>query len=478
MKRFVSIDFLRGFAIVAMIALHVFIVTFDTDILLAALEGEGSPALIVVAIVIIYFASFAGLFIFVSAFGNVASMQKQFERLKDRPDACKIVRNNQVIRGVVVVGISYFITLFLWPYVFDPIAEGVAGLLTWEEYVQEWVTGTIWTNWVTDIYFVDVITFLGFATIIIGVVYTALLKAKREPARMGRALGWIAFAAFAITPVVLMAIRAQPFMNWPNSHHWQGRTFPENVGALLLSWAGGVNQAIFPWIGMSLLGTMMGLDLLDKPVTKQFIKKWSKIGWLMVAIGFAIQVVVAIIAGELDDPAATIFEFGFGTIFGFSGPSTGYMLFAGGGEVLVVVLFLAQVEGKNKALSFARRTVPFRRAGLLALSLYALQFLLYIPVILLELAFGLQPDQQQEELWQSLLMITVCVAITFAIPWAWERVKFKGSLEWCTIVLLGKLSKRKNAADRLDPKGALYDIEPLGQSNNPETGDVEPAPRS
>nr|MDO8109391.1 heparan-alpha-glucosaminide N-acetyltransferase domain-containing protein [Candidatus Sigynarchaeota archaeon] len=463
MKRFVSIDFLRGFAILGMIALHVFIVTFNTDIFVDAVQGHGDAWLIVVAAVIMYFSSFAGLFVAVSAFGNVASMQKQFERLQGKPDAYKIVRKNQVMRGLVVILFSLLITLILWPYIFNPIAEGIAGELTWQQYVDSWANGTIAAEWVVDLYFVDVITFLGLATTIIALIYTELLRRGKNVAEIRHTLGIITVILFVATPFVLTAIRAVPFMNWPDPHHWAGRTFFENLGAWLLSLVGGVNQAIFPWFGMTLIGTMMGLDLLDKPVTKDFTKKWYKIGWLMFAIGFAVQIGVLIVASALDDPAKTIFENGFGTFFGFSGPSSGYMLFSGGGEVLIMTLFLELVEGKNKAMQFARRTVVFRRSGLIAMSLYALHALSYVPVLLLEYAFGLHPDQREEQLWQSLLIITICVAIWILVSWAWEKVKFKGSLEWVAAKLLGKMSRREHAADKLDPKEALYDIQPLGQ---------------
>jgi hypothetical protein len=183
----------------------------------------------------------------------------------------------------------------------------------------------------------------------------------------------------------------------------------------------------------------------------------------MVLIGFAVQLFVAVAAGEMDDPMATIFTNGFGTFFGFSGPSSGYMLFAGGGEVIAMVLFLGQVEGKNQALVFARRTTLFRRAGLMALTLYAIQYLLYIPVLLLEYAFGLEPNKQQEAVWQSLIMIAMSVAITLLVSWAWEKAKFKGTLEWVAVKMLGKISHQEKAADRIDPKGTLYEIEPLGQ---------------
>jgi hypothetical protein len=405
----------------------------------------------------------------VSAFSGVASMQKQFDRLQGNPDAYKIVMKNQVVRGLVIIGFSYFITLFLWPYVFSPLAEFLAGKLTPAAYVNLWVTGQIWTEWVTQTYFVDVITFLGLETIIVAVVQGLLLKQGNKPAQIRRTFGILTIIMFIITPFILTAIRAIPLMDWPDPHHWQGRTIGENIAAVFLSWVGGVNQGIFPWICMAFIGTMMGFDLLDKAVDQPFKKKWGLIGSWMILIGFGVQILVEIIASTLSGSEATLFTNGFGTIFGFAGPSSGYMLFAGGGEVLAMVLFLGQVEGKNRAKVFARRTVAIRRAGLIALTLYAIQFVFYIPIILLEYAFGLDPDQQQETIWQSLLMIAVCTVIAILVPWAWEKGKFKGTLEWFAAWILSKFTRRENTGDRLNTKGSLYEIEPLGEPGEIKT---------
>jgi hypothetical protein len=208
---------------------------------------------------------------------------------------------------------------------------------------------------------------------------------------------------------------------------------------------------------------MMGIELLDKPVDRLFKKKWGLIGLWMILIGFGVQIVCTIVAGALDEPAATIFKNGFGTIFDAEAPSRGYMLFAGGGDVLALVLFLGQVEAKNLALKFARITTGFRRAGLIALTIYEIQAGLYIPVILLEYAFYLQPDKHQDNVWQSLVIGAVCVAITILVSWVWEKLKFKWSLELVAVKMLGKFSHREITADRILPAGSLYEIEPLGQ---------------
>ncbi|MFX0208898.1 MAG: hypothetical protein ACFFDT_23140, partial [Candidatus Hodarchaeota archaeon] len=49
--------------------------------------------------------------------------------------------------------------------------------------------------------------------------------------------------------------------------------------------------------------------------------------------------------------------------------------------------------------------------------------------------------------------------IFILIPKIWEKLHFKGSLEWLVSKILVKTNP--NAMDRLNTQGILYDIEPL-----------------
>src|SRR5271157_2011596 len=106
MKRYITIDFLRGFAILAMIGLHVFLKSFDYSVFSDALQGHGSVGLIVGAILIVYFGSFAGLFVVVSAIAGIVSVHKQYEKLAGRDDAWKIVLRSQLLRGAFVMAMG------------------------------------------------------------------------------------------------------------------------------------------------------------------------------------------------------------------------------------------------------------------------------------------------------------------------------------------------------------------------------------
>jgi uncharacterized membrane protein len=73
MKRYVTLDFLRGFAIWLMLVLHIISKILDVDALLSQLETI--PLINIVALLVLPFlGGFAGLFLLVSSISNMISM--------------------------------------------------------------------------------------------------------------------------------------------------------------------------------------------------------------------------------------------------------------------------------------------------------------------------------------------------------------------------------------------------------------------
>jgi len=459
MKRFVSIDFLRGLSIILMLALHVFIQVFNVEILFGAvLYGQGSIIFAIFAVIIIYFGSFAGLFMMLSGFGNMISMQKQYQRnmQTDPENAHKLVRNSIVSRGLIVFFIGYFINTIFWPYILGPI----------KIFLLESPINHYWIQFLNEIYWFQVIQSVGLAQIILGLLYSSFLKRKLEPEKIKKILWGIIIGIFILTPGILYGIRSIPGF-WPKPYvGWQERSVWKNLLFLMLTLFGGKEQAIFPWHTMVLIGGILAIDLFGKEVTKKFRNKWIIIGSVMFLLGLILQIIFYLIANNLTGESKIFFEYGFGTLFGFSGPSSSYMLFVGGGEIIVTALTLWFVEGKRRGKQFAERTIIIRRTGLITLTIYALQPLTIIPIVMMEKVFGLEPNTQQGTIWQSVLMIFVCLLIWIPVIYTWEQINFVGSFDWILSVILNR--NRKDALRRLKPDEVLYAVEPLGEVSDSE----------
>ena len=454
MKRYVSIDFLKGFSILVMLILHIFIETYNPEILLEIISSsDGSIWLKIVVVVIVFIGSFAGLFFIISGFGNIISMRKQYDRLVvEHPEtAHKKVRKSIVFRGLLMFFIGYFITAFFWPIGLSPLE-----LLFFQEF-----TSTVWLRFFHNLYFFEVVQCIGLAQIFLGLIYTSCLKRNLDLKIIKRILWGIVIGIFVITPGVLFGIRAIPGF-WPRPHvGFETRSFGINLAFFFLNIIGGHTQAIFPWFAMIFIGALLALDLYNNAVTKRYRNKWLIIGSSMFILGLALQFLFSFIAGKLDATTSTYFEYGFGALFDLSAPSTSYMLLVGGGEIIVMTLLLWFVEGKRRAKKFAENTVLIRRIGVISLSVYALQSLTVIPIILFLTAFGLDPLANQANIWQSLAIIVACLAIWLPALFHWENSKFILSPDWFFSKIINR--NRKDALKRLNPTEVLYKVEPLGE---------------
>jgi len=98
MKRYVSLDFLRGLAIFTMIFLHMLNDILNIDALINNVNNI--PLINIVALVVFpYLGGLAGFFLMISAIGNMVSMQKRLQR--GNPVKELVIR--QVVGGTILL---------------------------------------------------------------------------------------------------------------------------------------------------------------------------------------------------------------------------------------------------------------------------------------------------------------------------------------------------------------------------------------
>ena len=98
MKRYASLDFLRGIAIFLMLVLHIISDTLDIDSLVANLSTLPFFQLLLL-IILPYLGGLAGFFLMVSAVGNMVSMQKQLKKGMD----VQTLLIRQIVGGFVLL---------------------------------------------------------------------------------------------------------------------------------------------------------------------------------------------------------------------------------------------------------------------------------------------------------------------------------------------------------------------------------------
>ncbi|HMF30395.1 MAG TPA: heparan-alpha-glucosaminide N-acetyltransferase domain-containing protein, partial [Candidatus Lokiarchaeia archaeon] len=97
MRRYASIDFLRGFAIFMMIALHTIQDSLDSSLI----NNIGTLPLIsgVALILLNFMGGLAGFFLLVSAIGNMISMQRHLQAGKP----VKELAVRQIVGGLILL---------------------------------------------------------------------------------------------------------------------------------------------------------------------------------------------------------------------------------------------------------------------------------------------------------------------------------------------------------------------------------------
>jgi len=155
-----------------------------------------------------------------------------------------------------------------------------------------------------------------------------------------------------------------------------------------------------------------------------------------------------------------------------------------GGSLLTMLIALYVIDVKGKANWFAKRTVFIRRFGLVSLTVFSLQWIVALLLIVyhnitnaitgdttpfllgnfaacwydFDYAIGLTA-------WQLLFWFSVTFAFWHVFLWLWGKTEFKGSFEWLMIRLMR--TRRKDAGERLNMSTSLYNVEPIVE--NPQS---------
>ena len=97
MRRFSSIDFLRGTAIVLMLFLHSFMLVLDYGII----DNINNLPLITMVTLLLfpYMGAMAGFFLLVSSIGNMISMQRHLQKGK----SVKSLAIRQIMGGIILL---------------------------------------------------------------------------------------------------------------------------------------------------------------------------------------------------------------------------------------------------------------------------------------------------------------------------------------------------------------------------------------
>lgn len=463
MKRYPSLDLMRGLAIFMMVVFHVIMRWYDRQWLEDG-ELEGVSVLMLVFMgSVVFFSAWAGFFLLVSSISNMISMQKVMERGL----SWKRLMLYQVAGGSILLVAAILV-------------ESTIG---YHGYMGEVVEGNLdgWPIMLYRGFHMETIHTIALCIIVNGVVQALLMRkgGVKKPGRNIKIYAVLAIGVIALTGPVYWVLR-RIIPGYPDATfesqlvgkaiEVQYAVIGESpLGEVLLKAVmmpfGAMPEPLFPFLALSFVGSMIGIYLTEGKRSLKFIRKGIFAGAALFVIGALGTAAVLLLDQYPADDFLTHF---FEIPALYPGAWLWWFLCVSGAQMAVVFLFLRSIEFRGKARPLGRRSLVIRRYGFVAFSIYTFQFIDVLPRLVYQLIPDLAdmypyPKDVSELL--CLILIPMTVLLWEVILRSWEKVHFAFGMEWWIAKLVEKMFPKKREGTgsklkwyevkRLDPVGYL-----------------------
>ncbi|MCP4760931.1 MAG: DUF1624 domain-containing protein [archaeon] len=434
MKRYTSLDLLRGAAIVGVICFHLLNVSYDYT----AVLDESPPFWFYLLVIFLgYMGAFDVMFICLSALVNIISVDRQWKKALEKDTneegkkkAFKKIMKGQIIRGLFIITVGY-------------VAESLLNGLLLKALLQE---ENLIGEAINPLFYTQVLVMIGLSVIICSFIYLSLLKMGKNKREITTILMILGCAIIFLTPLITEIMRALGFPERPSTG-WEERNILINILYFILTPLVTRFTPIFPNLGIAIFGVIIGYNISEGKIEKKFLNK--------VIYGSIGLFIIGIIEGIIGEPYDL----------------TDFLMASAGGLLLIVMLlYFVEVRGKGKKFAENKVSLLFRRFGFITLTIWCLQWVVIIPISIIQLILNLMSGLSTPILdgpflnqglngWELWGLIFIVVPMYHLILWIWEKIEFKGSLEWITVKLLSK--GRPDAEERLQLSKVLHDVEPF-----------------
>ncbi|MFX1595318.1 MAG: hypothetical protein ACFFBK_04565 [Promethearchaeota archaeon] len=478
MRRFASIDFLRGIAIFLMIFLHTILHVLDIDGFLDQINDI--PMINIVALIILPFlGGLAGFFLIVSAIGNMISMYRHLQAGRNIKD----LAIRQIMGGVLLLIFAMISESML------SIHGAFANLMKTLDDVSAW-------NWQVILYrgyHFETIHTIAWCIIVNGIVQ-ALLSRKdgwKNPNRLIKIYMILIVVVIVLTPLlwwlVDLAIPGYPWAIDPDtgvdvqypylgvSEWWKFITH------FFLNAVAGREEPIFPYLAVSFMGSIIGITLAQKreEVRKDFPKRTMQIGFLIFFVGIIGLIInLVLIMDALGIDAALNLYKGLAfhrnwvpenpAIASDTLPFLGWLfqfMSLNGAAICLVMVVVRVVEFRGRGKEFADKTPFFRRFGFIAFTIYNIQWIYFLVWFFISSLLYGQPYLNLD--WAgTFLTMAITFLIIHGIMLIWERAKYTGSLEWMMGTIAAQIIPARKVIDQkwwqsgqLNVEEAFYNAE-------------------
>lgn len=461
-QRIVTLDFLRGAAIWFMLIVHAIME-------MGGFNSGASPEIGWEELafsekfflgLLLYLASFRGLFLLISILVNVYVSHKNLEK-GHSPE--KILLKQLLMGGLILIIANLFQLFLHW--------DGLFQIFIYQK-------DALYSSIKYQFFDFSVLHCIGWSMIIAGVLHYFLALRREKRQKQYILLTSIVYLVLittiiSLTPLVTESVGNYFLNNYgydflgiePQQGQWNLpiTSAKEFFARMFFKFLVGHIQPMMPLFATALIGSLIGMHLAQK--------KPLKLLPLFILIGF-----VASLSGSL----VIIIKNGFGRLR--YRPNLGLYLFSLSGQLLILAFFLFLIEYKGYTKRFIKYTKYFRRFGVISLTVFVFQIIDCVPRYFLQfitgffaivfydsLSFGTDKIMDvgwktaidvPAALYQYLIATALIVAWWSLIIWLWEKVNFVGTLEWM-IVSLVNINKKLPPSSRTKIRTILNNPTPI-----------------
>ncbi len=485
-KRFASLDFMRGLAILVMICLHIIDTVLDQNALLANINNQ--PFIGIASVFILPFlGGLAGFFLLTSAISNMVSIQKQQE--KGLSTRGLIYR--QVLGGVLIVVFAMLTEAVIgYNGALGLFARDLGGTYRWDTYMQ-----TALSRWNRF----EAIHTIGWCVILNGIMHGVLSRngGWKNISRLIRCYAVLAVIVVAFTVPVWVGVgQFIPGYPWATTLASGLRLYTPVIGvdpfgyvllSPFLAALAAPMEPVFPYLAVSCIGSIIGIVMSQKPalIPKNFVKKilWGGlISFFAGGIGIAITFLRVMDAGGfvqavhmwVDIPShRNWFPDNIARDYAVHLNYSSWLwqfLALNGFATMVAMMTIYLIDWRGMGGAFANtRLIRFvRRYGFIALTNYNNQWLYFLVWIVVSLF--VTGNRRVDMLWGGTILVLLGTLLVYHLVLiTWEKTGFLGSMEWMIGTIAyrliptrrdpGKQNSRWYEKGRLDVQSAFYNVE-------------------
>ncbi len=427
MRRLLFVDFLRGIAIFFVIVFHA--MTFNifggTQ---QALDAAG-PLVTAIAFPIGIIGSWAAIFVFLSSIANTSVIHSQLK---------KSTKPVKVLIGAILPSLALIIINYIFMVLFSHVR--VVGEKNYYSIINGSIELLSYPGFDPRVLlFNNSLIMIGFGAMFCN--FLLIIFRKQLLNQESNTIYWI----FMIIGILIVGLT--PLLDWVFQIHsypskideyWEESKY---VVAYLVSLITGPRHSIFPYAAYGPFGAVIGTMILRKVNKKKFMIFGIVFGAIFVVIGLLLWIPFGV--PLLNEPkyGPNLYIMDIGLLF----------------WVITLFTMLFYYRDYQTRINIANKTVFVRRFSMATLTIFVFESPISTGIAqVFNLMFSqlIPTGIVTNKFFGFIVYLPLVFFLWHFILKAWEKVNFKGSIEWITNEIVGRLRGRKS--DKLNVQKILY----------------------